>query len=86
MQSDEGILMCRRNARRADPENAADCVEFVREPGSDDELIVWFDGAWVVDNARINAPAIARFDESARQCRVERGHACRLAYARLEQP
>jgi hypothetical protein len=45
----DSALMCRRNGRLADPRNAATCGEFDREPGSDDERLVWFDGAWMVD-------------------------------------
>lgn len=41
-------LRCRINGLQAKPANAEDCKRYERDPGSDDEPMVWFDGAWCV--------------------------------------
>lgn len=41
-------LRCRVNGLQATPANAADCKRYERDPGADDERMVWFDGAWHV--------------------------------------
>jgi hypothetical protein len=48
MHSHDLKVICRRNGKAATPGNARECKEFVRDPGADDEPMVWFDDAWHV--------------------------------------
>lgn len=48
MSSHDLRVICRRNGLPASPVNATGCKEFIRDPGSDDEPMVWFDDAWHV--------------------------------------
>lgn len=48
MHSRDLRVICRRNGKAATPGNARECKEFVRDPGSDDEPMVWFEDAWHV--------------------------------------
>lgn len=42
------VLRCRHNGLKASPANADGCKRFEREPGSDDERLVWYEDAWHV--------------------------------------
>lgn len=51
MHSHDLRVICRRNGLPASSANADGCREFVRDPGSDDEPMVWFEGGWCVTSS-----------------------------------
>lgn len=49
MQSHDNRPICRVNGLEASPTNAEDCKRYMRETASDDEKLVWFNQAWVLE-------------------------------------
>jgi len=49
-RGNDDVLRCRILGKPATPDLAESCGRFERDPGADDELMVWFNGAWVLDS------------------------------------
>lgn len=44
---------CRLNGLIASKANSDDCKRYEREPGSDDEVMVWFKGGWCIERKEV---------------------------------
>jgi hypothetical protein len=49
-QTADGVRRCRvYDGLPVSPALEADCKQYIREPGSDDQVPPWYSGAWVLE-------------------------------------